>query len=304
MNTTNDTIGRTRDAEPADFSHVDTWVFDLDNTLYPRRTDLFSQIDARMTDYVAELLSVPRDEAKVVQKTFYRQYGTTLRGLMEVHRIDPDSFLSYVHNIDYSWLVPDPKLGEEIAALPGASSSSPTATGAMPSAPRANSASSSISRTCLTSSPPAWSPSPPPRPTTSSWASTASTRRAPPCSRTSPAISRCPSASACAPSSSCPRTSRRRSATPGSTRARRSPYRLRHRRPRRLPAPHPRGLNRFPAYGKPRRRSAPGSFLSLAPAHRRASAQEMVLTVVSVLQPRGPPTSLGLATVPVVVPAP
>jgi putative hydrolase of the HAD superfamily len=119
MTSTDTSIGRTRDAEPADFSHVDTWVFDLDNTLYPRRTDLFSQIDERMTDYVAELLSVPRDEAKGVQKDFYRQYGTTLRGLMEVHGIDPDAFLAYVHNIDYSWLAPNPELGAEIAALPG-----------------------------------------------------------------------------------------------------------------------------------------------------------------------------------------
>ncbi|WP_182086213.1 pyrimidine 5'-nucleotidase [Aureimonas sp. ME7] len=113
------TIRRTRDAGPDDFAGIHTWVFDLDNTLYPRRTDLFSQIDKRMTDYVAELLGLPREEAKAVQKDFYRQYGTTLRGLMEVHRIDPDAFLSYVHNIDYSWLTPDPALGDEIAALPG-----------------------------------------------------------------------------------------------------------------------------------------------------------------------------------------
>ncbi len=113
------TILRTADAEPADFAHVRTWVFDLDNTLYPRRTDLFSQIDARMTSYVAELLGVPPEEAKAVQKGFYREYGTTLRGLMEVHKIEPDRFLNFVHDIDYSWLAPDPELGAEIAALPG-----------------------------------------------------------------------------------------------------------------------------------------------------------------------------------------
>ena len=113
------TILRTADATPEDFSHVTTWVFDLDNTLYPRRTDLFRQIDERMTSFVAELLNVPADEAKDVQKRFYREYGTTLRGLMSVHDIDPDAFLRYVHNIDYSWLSPDPELGAEIAALPG-----------------------------------------------------------------------------------------------------------------------------------------------------------------------------------------
>ena len=117
--TENTTILRTADASPEDFAHVDTWVFDLDNTLYPRRTDLFSQIDERMTGFVGELLGVPPEEAKAVQKDFYRQYGTTLRGLMTVHDIDPDAFLRYVHNIDYSWLAPAPELGDEIAALPG-----------------------------------------------------------------------------------------------------------------------------------------------------------------------------------------
>ncbi|WP_019996062.1 pyrimidine 5'-nucleotidase [Aureimonas ureilytica] len=113
------TIRRTADATPQDFAHVHTWVFDLDNTLYPRRTDLFSQIDARMTLFVSELLQVPPEEAKLVQKRLYREYGTTLRGLMTLHDIEPDAFLSYVHNIDYSWLAPDPELGAEIAALPG-----------------------------------------------------------------------------------------------------------------------------------------------------------------------------------------
>ena len=113
------TIRRTADATPADFSHVHTWIFDLDNTLYPRRTDLFSQIDQRMTSFVAELLQVPPEEAKEVQKRYYREYGTTLRGLMTLHDIEPDTFLRYVHNIDYSWLSPDPELGAEIAALPG-----------------------------------------------------------------------------------------------------------------------------------------------------------------------------------------
>lgn len=113
------TILRTVEADPTHFADVRTWVFDLDNTLYPRKTDLFSQIDGRMTAFVSELLQVPREEAKTLQKDLYRQYGTTLRGLMEVHRIEPDAFLSYVHDIDYSWLAPDPALGEEIAALPG-----------------------------------------------------------------------------------------------------------------------------------------------------------------------------------------
>ncbi len=101
------------------FAHVETWVFDLDNTLYPRHIDLFSQIDMRMTDYVADLLQLPRDEARVVQKDFYQRHGTTLRGLMSEYDIEPDAFLNYVHDIDYSWLDPDPDLGGYIRRLPG-----------------------------------------------------------------------------------------------------------------------------------------------------------------------------------------
>ena len=104
---------------PSDFAHVTQWVFDLDNTLYPHHANLFSQIDVRMTDYVSSLLQLPRDEARKVQKDFYRDYGTTLNGLMEMYNIDPDDFLQKVHDIDYSWIDPDPALGEAIRSLPG-----------------------------------------------------------------------------------------------------------------------------------------------------------------------------------------
>jgi len=104
---------------PADFAHVREWVFDLDNTLYPHHTNLFAQIDVKMTAYVAELLQIPSDEARKVQKDFYHRYGTTLSGLMDNHGVDPDDFLEKVHDIDYSWVAPDPALGEAIKALPG-----------------------------------------------------------------------------------------------------------------------------------------------------------------------------------------
>lgn len=104
---------------PADFAHVAEWVFDLDNTLYPRQTDLFSQIDKRMTAYVRALLSLEHDDARALQKKYYREHGTTLQGLMIHHGIDPNEFLEKVHDIDYSWVKPDPALGEAIAALPG-----------------------------------------------------------------------------------------------------------------------------------------------------------------------------------------
>jgi putative hydrolase of the HAD superfamily len=105
--------------DPAHFSHVTDWIFDLDNTLYPHHSKLFSQIDVKMTAYVSELLRLPREAARELQKELYVEYGTTLSGLMARHGIDPDDFLEKVHDIDYSWLVPDPALGAAIRQLPG-----------------------------------------------------------------------------------------------------------------------------------------------------------------------------------------
>ena len=109
----------TQSPPPGSFAHITDWVFDLDNTLYPHHSNLFSQIDVKMTSYVSELLKLPREDARKLQKELYLEYGTTLNGLMERHRIDPDDFLRRVHDIDYSWVEPNPKLGLAIKALPG-----------------------------------------------------------------------------------------------------------------------------------------------------------------------------------------
>jgi putative hydrolase of the HAD superfamily len=109
-------------ADPRDlgkFAAVDAWVFDLDNTLYPRHVNLFTQVDTRIREYVARLLGLSPDEAQRVQKDYYRRFGTTLRGLMEEHGIAPDDFLEYVHDIDHSPVVADPRLGAAIEMLPG-----------------------------------------------------------------------------------------------------------------------------------------------------------------------------------------
>ncbi len=102
-----------------DFAHVTDWVFDLDNTLYPHHVDLFSQIDKNMTAFVAALLQMEPVEAKALQKQYYRDHGTTLRGLMEHHGIDPSDFLQKAHAIDYTVIPADPALGDAIKALPG-----------------------------------------------------------------------------------------------------------------------------------------------------------------------------------------
>ena len=100
-------------------SHVTDWVFDLDNTLYPRSCNLFAQIDIKITEYVMGLTKLEFDAARTLQKGYYREFGTTLNGLMSQHKVDPDHFLDTVHAIDYSPVDPHPDLVAAIRALPG-----------------------------------------------------------------------------------------------------------------------------------------------------------------------------------------
>ena len=101
------------------FDRTATWIFDLDNTLYPARCRLFDQIDVRMGVFIAELLGVDRAAAKAVQKDYFYRYGTTLRGLMLEHGVAPDAFLDYVHDIDHSPIPADEPLARALEALPG-----------------------------------------------------------------------------------------------------------------------------------------------------------------------------------------
>lgn len=101
------------------FAHVKTWVFDLDNTLYPPRYRLFDQIEVRMTDWVMQALNVGRTEANRLRQHYWQTYGTTLSGLMREHGIAPGPYLTDVHDIDFSVLPADPDLAKAIAALPG-----------------------------------------------------------------------------------------------------------------------------------------------------------------------------------------
>lgn len=101
------------------FSHVTTWVFDLDNTLYAPKVRLFDQIEVRMTAWVMEALSVDRDEADRLRKQYWAEYGTTLAGLMREHDVDPAPYLTDVHDISFDALHPDPELADAIGALDG-----------------------------------------------------------------------------------------------------------------------------------------------------------------------------------------
>jgi putative hydrolase of the HAD superfamily len=111
---------RPHETAPVDLlDRVEHWVFDLDNTLYPASSNLFEQVDRRMKDYICGLLGCDREEAHRVQKSLFRTYGTTMRGLMIEYGVDPRPFLDFVHGIDHSQLEPNPALGAALARLPG-----------------------------------------------------------------------------------------------------------------------------------------------------------------------------------------
>jgi putative hydrolase of the HAD superfamily len=101
------------------FTHVETWVFDLDNTLYPPAARLFDQIEVRMTQYVMDALGVDRAEADRLRGHYWKTHGTTLAGLMREHGVDPGPYLTHVHEIDLSHLEADADLAARIRALPG-----------------------------------------------------------------------------------------------------------------------------------------------------------------------------------------
>lgn len=100
-------------------ANINTWIFDLDNTLYPPSAGIFPRIDVRMGEYIADVLKVDAVEARRVQKKFFHEHGTTLSGLMAKHDTDPHHFLDYVHNIDMRDIAPNPQLATLIAQLPG-----------------------------------------------------------------------------------------------------------------------------------------------------------------------------------------
>ncbi len=100
-------------------AHIDTWIFDLDNTLYHPKVNLFAQIDARMSRFIADMFSTSLAEARIMQKAFFHNHGTTLRGLMDVHGVEPQVFLDYVHDIDMTVLNPDLPLADALGQLPG-----------------------------------------------------------------------------------------------------------------------------------------------------------------------------------------
>ncbi len=189
-----------RDIETAAarFAHVDTWVFDLDNTLYPAGSSIWPKIDERITRYLAELFGIDGLSARGLQKFYYQRYGTTLAGLIADHKISHEQFLGFVHDIDRSSLAPHPALVEAITALPGRKLI--LTNGSSHHAPRTTEQLGFVrylrGRVRHRRLPTSY-PSPTRRPMTGFSTGTGSTRSGPPCSRTSPATSSCRTSAAC-----------------------------------------------------------------------------------------------------------
>ena len=101
------------------FGHVETWIFDLDNTLYPHEARVWPQVDERITLYIMRLFGLDGMSARALQKFFYHRYGTTLRALMDEYHVDAEDFLDFAHDIDHSLIELNPALGAAIEDLPG-----------------------------------------------------------------------------------------------------------------------------------------------------------------------------------------
>lgn len=102
-----------------DLRHVDTWLFDLDNTLYPAESGFMGEIERRMTAFVEKVTGLPRDEAFRLQKAYLAEHGLTLRGLMIHHGVDPRDFHAIFHDVSLEGLAHDPELLTAIERLPG-----------------------------------------------------------------------------------------------------------------------------------------------------------------------------------------
>ena len=98
---------------------IGDWVFDLDNTIYPANTNLFSRVSIRITEFVSRHYKVSADDARIIQKDLFHRYGTTMRGMMSEENIKPEAYLNYVHDIDVIDLDRELELDEMLTALPG-----------------------------------------------------------------------------------------------------------------------------------------------------------------------------------------
>ena len=103
----------------ADLRHVDAWLFDLDDTLYPAETELMNLIRERITLFVMELTGADRETSRVIQTGWFAEHGAALPGLLAEHNVTPEAFLDFVHDVPLDRVPPDPELAAALARLPG-----------------------------------------------------------------------------------------------------------------------------------------------------------------------------------------
>ena len=101
------------------FAHIDTWIFDLDLTLYGPEANIMAQVRDRIALFVEKHFNIGSDEAHKIRHTYWKKYGTTLGGLMAQHKVDPNGYLDFVHDVDMDLLRPDADLRRQIISLPG-----------------------------------------------------------------------------------------------------------------------------------------------------------------------------------------
>jgi len=101
------------------FAHIDTWIFDLDLTLYGPEANIMAQVRDRIALFVEKHFNIGSDEAHKIRHTYWKKYGTTLGGLMAEHKVDPNGYLDFVHDVDMDLLRPDADLRRQITSLPG-----------------------------------------------------------------------------------------------------------------------------------------------------------------------------------------
>jgi putative hydrolase of the HAD superfamily len=102
-----------------DFSHIDTWIFDLDLTLYPPEAEIMAQVRDRIALFVERYFNLESQGAHAIRHRYWKKYGTTLGGLMAEHGVDPHGYLDFVHDVDMAKLTPSTDLRAHISALPG-----------------------------------------------------------------------------------------------------------------------------------------------------------------------------------------
>lgn len=98
---------------------IETWIFDLDNTLYPASCNLFEQVQVRMNQYICERLSLDLAGAAELRRRYFREHGTTMLGLMKVNGVDPHEFMAFVHDVDLACVPDNPELVAAMERLPG-----------------------------------------------------------------------------------------------------------------------------------------------------------------------------------------